>query len=266
MPEKTHRAALRGTASGDFKVSTDPGAIGIAESEALRRAAITMEGVSAGFDEQLSAAVLHALGPRPDGLGPHSDGAQWNEVLARICFPSRWLEDLPGLIHFYRALHQFVRKDGGTKAGAELARRELQTGSLRAVLVMEDGSHADIAPHRWRKSKQLWWSGWEMALSGSSGMSSRGDVYIVVSAPEAASPTHANESERYIPAFMKLMFEALRHFEMPGRQPKKEELVQWFLGRQVDGVTVTNNQAKGLATFIRPPAAMKGGQKRISSP
>jgi hypothetical protein len=67
----------------------------------------------------------------------------------------------------------------------------------------------------------------------------------------------------YQSPFMQLMLEAVRHFEIGEKQwPKKEELEQYFRAQKLpDGTAVSPNQARYLATFARPLAAMIGGNK-----
>jgi hypothetical protein len=59
------------------------------------------------------------------------------------------------------------------------------------------------------------------------------------------------------------MLDAVRHFEInEGHWPKKEELEGHFRAQKLpDGTPVSANQASHLATFIRPLAAMSGGNK-----
>jgi hypothetical protein len=68
----------------------------------------------------------------------------------------------------------------------------------------------------------------------------------------------------YITPHIALMLEAIELFDIPERTPKKDELKQHFLGKFLpDGSPITDNQASAMATFCRPPEAMKGGNKRV---
>jgi hypothetical protein len=67
----------------------------------------------------------------------------------------------------------------------------------------------------------------------------------------------------YLSSFMQLMLEAVQHFEISEeRWPKKEELEQYFTAQKLpDGTPVSAAQASYLATFCRPLAALRGGNK-----
>jgi hypothetical protein len=85
---------------------------------------------------------------------------------------------------------------------------------------------------------------------------------ILVRVGEKAKPQPSTDGI-YLSPFMQMMLEAVRHFEVSERRwPKKEELEQYFLAQKLpDGTPVSANQAGHLATFVRPLAAMSGGNK-----
>jgi hypothetical protein len=181
-----------------------------AERDALEAALLPLAWHLAGSDQAISGIVLEVLGSRPDGVGPE-DKAKWLEVGARICVPNLWPEDLEGLTYFYRELHRLVRTRRETGDCATSIRRDLQNGTIRAVLIMEDGTEKHIEPTRWRGSKELWWSGWEVKESESSGEPLRGKVYIVTptsnrdAAPAAPDPTPRDLGERERDTYRKLI-------------------------------------------------------------
>jgi hypothetical protein len=241
--------------------------------DVLERLRLAVDGQLSGYDEKLSEAVVIALGDRPAGLGPGGDEKQLEEALALICYPSRWRGDLPGLMYFFRALHKLVRdRVGKAEAGesvrhalqkaGESVRRDLQIGKLKAVFILEDGSRVEIEPHRWLMSEQLWWSGSEVVQP----QAVRGYVYIPDQMSGLDAPSSKVDPSPYTPPFMKLMFEAIEHFEIPNKMPKAETLQEWFKEQQVGGRDVSKVMANYLATFVRPPEAMRGGQKRVTGP
>jgi hypothetical protein len=70
----------------------------------------------------------------------------------------------------------------------------------------------------------------------------------------------------YISPFIRMMLVATKHFKITatGPTPKKEEIKAHFLQQKLpDGKSITDNQADMMATFIRPPGAMIGGQKKM---
>jgi hypothetical protein len=68
------------------------------------------------------------------------------------------------------------------------------------------------------------------------------------------------------PEFIAMQLAAVFHFRIDakaGVYPKHEELVNYFKKQRLsDGRQVSPNQAKYLATFCRPVAAMMGGNKK----
>jgi hypothetical protein len=67
----------------------------------------------------------------------------------------------------------------------------------------------------------------------------------------------------YLSPFVVLMMAAVRHFEISERRwPKKEALEQYFRAQKLPGGRpVSPHQARHLATFCRPLAALRGGNK-----
>lgn len=69
----------------------------------------------------------------------------------------------------------------------------------------------------------------------------------------------------YTTPYLELMQEAIRHFGLTDlRQEKKEVLSDWFRTQRIDGEPVSRNLADAMATLIRPPAAQRGGAKRVA--
>jgi hypothetical protein len=67
----------------------------------------------------------------------------------------------------------------------------------------------------------------------------------------------------YSSPFMQLMCEAIHHFNISEqRWPKKDEMERYFCAQKLpDGTPISRNQARYLASFCRPLAAMSGGNK-----
>jgi hypothetical protein len=85
---------------------------------------------------------------------------------------------------------------------------------------------------------------------------------VLVRIGEKANPQPATDDSNLSP-FMQMMADAIRHFEISEeRWPKKEELEQYFRAQKLpDGTSVSPNQARYLATFCRPLAALRGGNR-----
>jgi hypothetical protein len=182
---------------------------------------------------------------------------------------SEWPEDLESAEYLHRGLARILRERGVTVEAATSLRRDLQEGRLQAVVLHPHGPMCPLERHCWRgrKSPSLWWQG-QAEVSVKSGPRTghfEGDIYLPsVPEPKATSALIEGEGPRHVPAFIALMFKAIEHFGMPARVPKKQELVAWFTDKAVPGGgTVTKTQAQHLATFVRPPEAMRGGNKRV---
>jgi len=46
-----------------------------------------------------------------------------------------------------------------------------------------------------------------------------------------------------------------------GNQPKKEIVMDWFRGRKVDEVPLSENHIRYLASFVRLPRSQRGGNR-----
>ena len=80
---------------------------------------------------------------------------------------------------------------------------------------------------------------------------------------EEAKPLPA-EGE-YLSPFIWAQIEASRHFRISAEDwPKKEKLEEYFKEKQKlsDGTPITSTEVEHLATFTRPPAAKRGGNKK----
>jgi hypothetical protein len=86
---------------------------------------------------------------------------------------------------------------------------------------------------------------------------------ILVQVEEKLKPPPASDGS-YLSPFMELMATAIRHFEISeDNWPKKQLLVNYFCTQKLpDGKPITHNQARNLATFCRPLAAMSGGNSK----
>jgi hypothetical protein len=90
-----------------------------------------------------------------------------------------------------------------------------------------------------------------------------GDQILIKEAAKA-EPVQLPAPE-YLSPFLDLMIKATRHFRIRpnGALPKKADIVEYFEQRKLpDGTPISKTQAETMATLIRPPEAMKGGQKK----
>ena len=90
---------------------------------------------------------------------------------------------------------------------------------------------------------------------------------IIVRHKKIKQPPQGPISEaEYLSPFLIMMIDASRHFNIrPGKgNPKKPEIEEFFRRKILpDGTPISASQASSMATFVRPPEAMRGGQKKV---
>jgi hypothetical protein len=81
--------------------------------------------------------------------------------------------------------------------------------------------------------------------------------------PEDGPKDEPKTNGGYMPPFMALMLKAVEHFEISEEKwPVKEKLEEFLLEQKLpNGTSVSPTQAKYLAMFSRPLAAMNDGNK-----
>ena len=91
--------------------------------------------------------------------------------------------------------------------------------------------------------------------------------YVPPARLDIAAAAEASDGVPYSTPYLVLMQEAIAYFGITDvNQGKKECLVDWFLGQQVEGEPVSNKLADAMATLIRLPSAQRGGAKRVLGP
>ena len=87
---------------------------------------------------------------------------------------------------------------------------------------------------------------------------------MIVVRVEAGGQSQPTTDGAYVSPYIQLMLDAVRRFEINEKNwPKKEELEEHFRAQKLpDGTPISANQARYLATFCRPLAAMSGGNKK----
>jgi hypothetical protein len=146
--------------------------------------------------------------------------------------------------------------------GIDKVRNDLFSGRLQAYLL--DAAGANLIPMEsrlWCGHSALYW----LETGYCSGPNDRqiSTCKVIVPAEDEPKPPPATDGV-YLSPFMVMMLEAVRHFKInEQRWPKKGELEAYFLAQKLpDGTPITANQARNLATFCRPLAAMSGGNNK----
>jgi hypothetical protein len=145
------------------------------------------------------------------------------------------------------------------KHGLDKVRSDLFSGRLDAF--RWDGT----AGHLWPIEPTLWCgdSAERLLEQGYTPHHNRERPACVIVVRVVADPQPPRDGAYVLP-FMRLMHDAVQHFEISEASwPKKEELEAFFRAQKLsDGTTVSPNIAKQLATLCRPLAAQHGGNKK----
>ena len=74
----------------------------------------------------------------------------------------------------------------------------------------------------------------------------------------------ALQGDSYSTPYLDLLRAAIAEFAITEeRQPKKDNLVDWFRTQKVEGEVLSDNLASAMATLVRLPSSQRGGAKRI---
>jgi hypothetical protein len=143
--------------------------------------------------------------------------------------------------------------------GIDKVRNDLFNGRLQAY--KWDGTAGEfypIEPRLWCADGAERWleQGWPPDYRGCR------PFKVIVRVEDEPKPPPVTDGV-YLSPFMVLMLVAVQHFEIgEQRWPKKEALEQYFRAQKLpDGTPVSPHQARHLATFCRPLAALRGGNK-----
>jgi len=134
---------------------------------------------------------------------------------------------------------------------------------------LHSGYHTSIRPEQWREGRcsfgRLTARDWEY-------IDIRMPRFLVKAIwpdyiPEPVRPAQGAADAIYTTPYLELMQAAIARFGITAEtQGKKDCLVDWFLGQQIEGEPVSNKLADAMATLIRLPSAQRGGAKRMLGP
>ena len=131
---------------------------------------------------------------------------------------------------------------------------------------LHSGHHKPISPTEWLEG-EFNWADEKLTTSEWEFIDIRLPRFMVKAIwPDYVLPLNVEEvaqAAAYSPPYLALMDEAIAYFHLSdAHQEKKEALVEWFLGKQVEGAQISGNLAGAMATLVRLPSAQKGGAKR----
>lgn len=131
---------------------------------------------------------------------------------------------------------------------------------------LHSGHHSSIRPEQWREGRYRL-----------GGLTARDWEFVDIRMPRflvrTIWPDHVPQDALsapdvpYTTPYLDLMQAAIAEFRLgPDWQGKKECLVDWFLGQEIEGEPVSNKLADAMATLVRLPSAQRGGAKRMTGP
>ncbi len=182
------------------------------------------------------------------------------------------LDELPA--HWLRAQKVRAREqvlvtlhDGDLHAQGRLSTTAAEPWhSENGLWRLHSGHHKPISPTEWLEG-EFNWADEKLTASEWEFIDIRLPRFMVRAIwPDYVVPAdvrNAVEETAYSPPYLDLMDAAIAHFHLSdAHQEKKEVLVEWFLGKQVEGAQISGNLAGAMATLVRLPSAQKGGAKR----
>ena len=154
-----------------------------------------------------------------------------------------------------------------SEAGDNLIRIMLIEAELDAYAMTDDGMLYLIPASDWKSAR-----GEAMLVSGYHASEYVRGTFFIWAMPEDAKNIVVKGAkppmpeDTYMSPFLRMMVEGSVHFRInPARTNPKIEIIREYFRekRMPNGSLLTENQVKMMATFIRPPEAMRGGQRKI---
>jgi hypothetical protein len=174
-----------------------------------------------------------------------------------------WVRDrLPAGTNEARHEILVALRDGDLHATGRLSTRPNGTWAQGSLWQLHSGHHTGIAVEHWRGCDMNWHLG---ALTGieTQFIDIRVARFMVLAIwPD--QPPAPTEPDGYRTPYLELLERAIAHWRITGdSQPKKDNLVDWFLQQTVEGEPLSENLASAMATLVRMPSSQRGGAKRM---
>lgn len=125
---------------------------------------------------------------------------------------------------------------------------------------LHSGHHEPISPSQWRSGE---FRAGHLRLIDGEFIDIRLPRFMVRAIWSKAKQAPALQGESYSTPYLNLLRAAIAEFGITEeRQPKKDNLVDWFRRHQVEGEPLSENLASAMATLVRLPSSQRGGAKR----
>lgn len=206
------------------------------------------------LDEARDHVARQILASTPEGPAVASSEPPWR----RPASPEDAARDLA------RRELLIALADGDVHATGRLSTRQAAPWStMTSGWELHSGHHAAITPEQWRSGRMEWRWGALTMIDGQF-IDIRVPRFVVLAIWPETNAVPAGPG-RYTTPYLDLLNRAIRECRLSEtRQEKKDVLVMWFRGQEIDGEPVSENLANAMATLVRLPASQRGGAKRAS--
>lgn len=207
------------------------------------------------FDEAVEhvAAVITALGidAKQKVLAPAYTTPPWKEP--DPAEPARQLARNDVLV---------ALRDGDLHATGRLSTVQADhVAPPYTTWTLHSGHHEPISPAQWRSGE---FRAGALRLFDGEFIDIRLPRFMVRAIWAEPTISPAQQNDDYTTPYLDLLRAAIAEFAITEeRQPKKDNLVDWFRGQKVDGESLSENLASAMATLVRLPASQRGGAKRM---
>jgi hypothetical protein len=157
---------------------------------------------------------------------------------------------------------QVALRDGDLHATGRLSTtRANRAAQPYTEWTLHSGHGEPISPAQWRSGE---FRTGRLRLIDGEFIDIRLPRFMVRAIWHKAEQAPAPQDTNYSTPYLDLLRAAIAEFAITEeRQPKKDNLVDWFRTQTIEGEIVSENLASAMATLVRLPSSQRGGAKRI---
>jgi hypothetical protein len=199
---------------------------------------------------------------------PEIINAEKSDAAEKVLEPAYgipWSRD-PAPIDRHRAIARnellVALRDGDLHATGRLSTmRANQAAPPYTEWTLHSGHGESISPAQWRSGE---FRTGRLRLIDGEFIDIRLPRFMVRTIWPKAEQVLAPQGARYSTPYLDLLHAAIAEFDITEeRQPKKDNLVDWFRAQKVEGEILSENLASAMATLVRLPSSQRGGAKRM---
>jgi hypothetical protein len=201
--------------------------------------------------EHIRQRLAEALPAYPEAIGPT---ASWQRPRD------------PGDVSRNHARHEIMiaLRDGDLHATGRMSTERVAPWAQGSIWPLHSGHHSPITPEHWRGGGMDWHQG-TLTSADSQFIDIRIPRFVVLAIwPEQVAELLPAAPGAYRTPYLDLLDRAIAEWRITEEnQPKKDNLLDWFLEQTVEGEKLSENLASAMATLVRMPASQRGGAKRM---